>query len=197
MQEILMKMNQLADENEILKRQIAEVARVQVLKTPTPQSRVEDIPLIGSNVKEPKLALPDTFDGDRKKSRAFLIQIEVIFESQPLRYSSERSKVLFAVNLLRGAAFNWIIPYLEAKHPITYSYEHFRDAFKIAFGDINRPRQAAREIMELKQNTQSATKHISDFQRLVTELNWSGGAVIEVFYRSLNDEVKTALCNYV
>ena len=100
------------------------------------------------------------FNGERKKSHAFLLQLEIMFKSQPSRYGLDWAKVLFAISLLQGLVFNWIVPYLESKHPMTYSYAQFWEAFKKAFGNINSPRQAVHKIMVQTKLTVYNTVHI-------------------------------------
>ena len=43
-------------------------------------------------IAEPKVTPPDVFVGDRKKSRAFLLQLKVVFSSQPSRFTTDKSK---------------------------------------------------------------------------------------------------------
>ena len=76
------------------------------------------------------------------------------------------------------------------------SFAEFEKAFNITFGDVNRPREAERELLDLRQGNKAASLYISEFQRLSTELRWSGSALNGIFYKGLNNEIKSALCSY-
>ena len=109
---------------------------------------------------------------------------------------TNNSKVLFATNLLCETAFEWMMPYVENEHPMLNSFSMFEEMFLITFGDINQKREAEFEILELHQGRHFASSYISDFQHLSTELGWSGAPLISMFYKRLNNKIKSALCNY-
>ena len=53
---------------------------------------------------EPKVADPEFFTGQRKKTRTFLLQLQNVFFAQPDRYHSSKSKVSFSISFLRCPA---------------------------------------------------------------------------------------------
>ena len=158
-QQLILQNRQLMQQVEVLQQQLAIGTQERQTEVTEQSSRVAaEI----RTEREPKILIPDAFHGDRTKSRAFILQLKVVFRAQPSRFMTENSKVLFTVT----------------------------------FGDINRPRQAEFEILELKQGKRSASVYISDFQRLSTELGWSGAALLGIFYKGLNNEIKSSLCNH-
>jgi RNase H-like domain found in reverse transcriptase/Reverse transcriptase (RNA-dependent DNA polymerase)/Integrase zinc binding domain/Chromo (CHRromatin Organisation MOdifier) domain/Domain of unknown function (DUF4939)/Retroviral aspartyl protease/Integrase core domain len=147
-------------------------------------------------VKEPKIAPPEYFEGSRKKSRSFLLQLGNTFRVQQSRFMDDKLKVSYAISFLRGAAFDWIAPYMESNHSLLRSFQEFKTHFLLAFGDVDRKHQAEKEILSLKQGNQSAAVLVSEFQKLALELDWSGAPVCALFYQALRDEVKDELCKY-
>lgn len=162
------------------------------------QSQLEALSNLGGvtlpQPKEVKVAAPEYFSGNRKRSRTFLLQLKNVFRSQPQRFSKETTKVTYAISFLRDTAFDWIAPFLECDHEILEDFDKFEDRFKLAFGDTDRQRQAEQELLRLKQKGRSASALVSDFQRLSMEVKWSSEALFSIFYQALNDEVKDEIC---
>lgn len=71
-----------------------------------------------TNYKEPKLSLPEKFNGDRTKFRGFANQVRLFMFMQPLRYPTAASQVGLIGTLLTGTALNWFSPILEKKFTI-------------------------------------------------------------------------------
>lgn len=84
---------------------------------------------------EPKLRLPDTFDGTRSKLRGFKNQIEMIWELNPKRYPTARTKVLFVGTLLVGSALQWFSTLFESSDPCLDDLVGFFTKLDNTFGD--------------------------------------------------------------
>lgn len=69
-----------------------------------------------TNYKEPKLSLPEKFNGDRSKFRGFANQVRLFMFMQPLHYPTPASQVGLIGTLLTGTALNWFSPILEKIH---------------------------------------------------------------------------------
>lgn len=180
----------------------AEIAALRVQVQAQQEVWVQDSPLSGTLSptrlgKEPCVNVPDPFYGDKDKSEVFLAQLSLSFQLQRSRFGDDRSKVLFAISYMKGTAFKWALPYLQTDHELISNYQQFESAFKVTFGDVNRSRQAARELLDLKQGRRPVVAYISDFQRFSIELGWEHSLpLIEMFDRGLNKEIKQALCNF-
>jgi len=110
---------------------------------------------------------PEPFYGDRSKLRDFISQVRLVIQAQPSRFVTERQKVIFTATFLRGSAFSWLQPYLEAiETPILLSnFESFINELKRVFGDPNQVASAERKLRQLKQ-THSAAQYASEFRRI-------------------------------
>ena len=53
-----------------------------------------------------KMSLPDTYDGNRVKLKAFLMQAELYIRFNGAMFQNEQQKVLWAASFMRGRAFD-------------------------------------------------------------------------------------------
>jgi len=143
--------------------------------------------------KEPRVSLPDKFDGTRSKFRGFVNQIRLITILQPERYPTEEARVGLVGTLLTGQALSWFTPLFEKRSPILSNFETFLEAFAEAFGEHDKVRWATTKIRSLRQGTRSASVYASDFRQLASDINWGEEALVSQFYWGLKDDVKDLL----
>jgi len=152
-------------------------------------------------VKPPKVALPDTFSGERSKLKAFLVQLELYMRFNQATLRNEADKILFASTYLRGGAFEWFEPFVtdyvendeddrEADTVAIFdSWEAFKERIKMVYGDVDETRTAERQLHRLRQ-TSSANKYVAEFQQTASRLMWDDAALTSQFYQGLKDNVK-------
>ena len=143
--------------------------------------------------KEPRVSLPEKFDGTRSKFRGFVNQIRLIIALQSQRYPTEESRVGLIGTLLTGQALSWFAPLFEKGSPILNNFDTFLEAFAEAFGEHDKARWATTKIRSLRQGTRSASAYASDFRQLACDINWDEAALMSQFYWSLKDSVKDLL----
>lgn len=143
--------------------------------------------------KEPRISLPDKFDGTRSKFRGFINQIRLITVLQPERYPTEESRVGLIGTLLTGQALSWFAPLFEKGSSILNNFETFLEAFAEAFGEHDKARWATTKIRSLRQGARSTSIYASDFRQLACDINWDEEALISQFYWGLRDDVKDLL----
>ncbi|KAH9276812.1 hypothetical protein BASA83_000317 [Batrachochytrium salamandrivorans] len=101
---VLERLQRLELENSRLTQALAESQNNAAIPPPT-----------HAYAPEPKVSLPDKFNGDRKALRTFINQLDLIFMLNPTCYHSGSLKVATAGTLLTGVAAAWFNPLLE--HP--------------------------------------------------------------------------------
>jgi hypothetical protein len=147
-----------------------------------------------------KITQPDPYYGDRAKLRNYLVTVRLNFKLNPNMFVLESSKVMYAANLLRGAAFNWFEPRLtdwlgshstkeEETTRLFNSFDRFEDKLKEVFGNVDEQRTAERNLQQLKQ-TGSITEYHSRFQQLSARVSWDDSALASAFYYGLKPEIK-------
>jgi len=143
--------------------------------------------------KEPRVSLPEKFDGTRSKFRGFVNQVRLVTFLQPERYSTEESRVGLVGTLLTGQALSWFAPLFEKRSSILSNFETFLEAFEEAFGEHDKARWATTKIRSLRQGSRSASVYASDFRQLACDINWGEEALVSQFYWGLKDDVKDLL----
>src|SRR4051812_4641307 len=64
-------------------------------------------------IREPKVGLPDKFDGSRAKCRCFINQVNLVFMINPQRCSTDDIKIGTIGTLLTGYALTWFLLFSE------------------------------------------------------------------------------------
>lgn len=181
---ILMRLAQLEAENQGLSMRLEEAHRISHVPTPAPQDL------------EPKVSLPERFNGDRNKLRTFLNQLELVFLLNPSRYRYDSAKVATAGTLLTGAAAAWFNPLLEHPNNNTSAlndWSVFKERLRGSFGGIDAAVQAANEIRRLRQGNGTVSAYTAKFLQTAADLNWNEDALMDQYRAGLCEEVKDAL----
>jgi hypothetical protein len=146
--------------------------------------------------KEPRVSMPEKFDGTRSKFRGFINQVQLITMLQPERYPTEESKVGLVGTLLTGSALSWFAVHFEQRSPILTNFETFIAALTEAFGEHDKARVALNKIYALQQGSRSVSVYASEYRQLAAGINWDEQALMDQFYRGLRDDVKDLLLNF-
>ena len=143
--------------------------------------------------KEPRVSLPNKFDGTRSKFRGFVNQIRLITTLQPDRYPTEEARVGLVGTLLTGQALSCFAPLFEKRSAILSNFETFIEAFVETFGEHDNVRWTTTKIRSLRQGVRSASVYASNFRQLASDINWDEEALVNQFYWGLRDDVKDLL----
>ncbi|MBW0592654.1 hypothetical protein O181_132369, partial [Austropuccinia psidii MF-1] len=91
---------------------------------------------------------PEFFDGTQPfKVRSFIQSCQLIFHNDPISFSQDRKKVLYATSFLIGRDAKWIEPYLsnltsQGPNYLLNSWKLFESQLFTLFGDPNEVRKA-------------------------------------------------------
>lgn len=159
---------------------------------------VENISAVAAGSRSlPRTQLPDTFNGSRSKTRAFLSQVHLYLGLHSAQFVSENTKVYFAASLLREAAFDWFEPFLRRANEIPApeilnNFKKFCTEIEHSFGDLDSKATAERKLRSLVQTT-SVSFYVTQFQQVVSHLDFNDEALSFFFYGGLKDHVKDIL----
>ena len=81
------------------------------------------------NAKEPKISMPEKFDGTRSKFRGFVQQAKLFLPIHPSGYLDGITQVGFVGTLLSGTALPWFAAVMEKKSRLLYNLGSFMEAF--------------------------------------------------------------------
>lgn len=192
MEEVLRVLQQLQEENANLR---SAFDQLRATSSTPPRPAVAVTTPVTQAAKEPRIGLPDKFDGTRSKFRGFVNQIRMIIRMQPLRYPTEETRVGLIGTLLSGAALSWFSPLVEKDSPLLEDFDNFLEEFTNTFGETDKERTATTKIRSLQQRSRAASVYAAEFRQLACDVDWDDKALISAFRWGLRDDVKDLLLN--
>ena len=105
--------------------------------------------------RAPKLNPPKPFDGTRADYKSFIMQLNIMFNSDPDRYTgvnTDNAKIAYAASFLSGSAKEWFQPHVdETTGAIAFpTWTEFVGALRAAFEDPDAYQTAYNKISLLK-----------------------------------------------
>ncbi|KAI2668694.1 Transposon Tf2-6 polyprotein [Labeo rohita] len=140
--------------------------------TPPPMPPTHPEPSGAAQTSEPRLPPPELYSGEPNFCRAFLTRCSMHFTLQPRTFSSEESKVAFALTLLTGKAALW------------------------GDGGMGEPRSVLRLVLgarrrdEADRGERSVSDFSIEFRTLAAECRWNEEAQWDMFLHGLADRVQ-------
>lgn len=154
--------------------------------------------LLENNGSRPKITHPEAFSGQETDNiNEFVNKCSRVFMFDHSRYATAETKIAFAVNLLKGKAYQWYECYEdlapEDRPLFCHDWELFKAELKRKFTAVD-PREDARlKLVKLKQTGDVASYQL-EFDRLVVRLPEYGDLVRrDMFFQGLNQRVKLEL----
>lgn len=185
-------LQQLQEENNNLRHAFEQL---QASTSRPPRPAVTVTTPVPQATKEPRIGLPDKFDGTRSKFRGFVNQIRLIIRMQPMRYPTEETQVGLIGTLLSGTALSWFSPLVEKDSPLLQDFGSFLEEFTNTFGETDKERTATTKIRSLQQRSRAASVYAAEFRQLACDVDWDDKALISAFRWGLRDDVKDLLLN--
>jgi Retrotransposon gag protein/Zinc knuckle len=143
------------------------------------------------NLREPKVPMPERFNGSRRGFRPFMSQVNTVFRLNSSRFTSEYNKILFIGSLLTGDAAIWFEAMDRVPgNAIMESYATFLNGFTVLFSDPASASIARRKIKLLHQGTMSASTYAMKFTSLSLETGFNDAALLDAFSSNLNNKIK-------
>ena len=159
---------------------------------PRSQTPVPAMNQVATRDVAPKLNPPKIFTGVRSEFTAFILQLGLIFNSDPTRYpvSNPNIRIAYAASFLAGPAMEWFRPYVGEDSAIEFdTWEQFVAALKAAFDDPDARATAERKLRTLKQGTRDCSTYHAEFAPLATQLRLDHPTRISWFKHGLTYEV--------
>eukprot|EP00066_Takifugu_rubripes_P027223 XP_011616489.1 PREDICTED: uncharacterized protein LOC105418518 [Takifugu rubripes] len=105
--------------------------------------------------RKPHIPIQEWYSGEGGACASFLLQCSLVFDLQPLTYTSDRAKIAFVVNLLSGRAVQWAT---ENQTPASSSFPAFTAELKRVFLQPVQSGEAASQIQSLRQGLAKGLK---------------------------------------
>uniref|UniRef100_A0A1A8IN92 Retrotransposon gag domain-containing protein n=1 Tax=Nothobranchius kuhntae TaxID=321403 RepID=A0A1A8IN92_NOTKU len=119
---------------------------------------------------EPRLSLPEKWDGSRGSPEGMLATLAMTFECQPARYPTSCSRVALLTSLLTGRAGEWVAALYNQKSPACSDYETFVKEMKKTFVHPSSEVSDETWLLQLRQGSQTATQYTSRFRTTAARL---------------------------
>ena len=149
----------------------------------------------------PKLNPPKLFDATRSEYKSFIMQLNLIFNSDPDQYTgtnADNAKIAYAASFLAGSAKEWFQPHInETTGAISFpTWTEFVAALRAAFDDPDAYQTAYTKISTLRQERDCSSYHAA-FVPLARNLGIDERTRILFFKKGLNGELKKALSTQI
>jgi hypothetical protein len=144
----------------------------------------------------PKITMPDKFDGNPQNLRGFVNQIKLVIEQHPTIYQTQRSRVLLVGSVLTGTALQWFNPQFESNDNTLLDFTSFLKNLQTRFSDPNRSAKARSALSIPQGKTVTVAQHASSFQLHLVDSGYDTIAAIDLFRKSLHEDVKDLLLTF-
>lgn len=146
--------------------------------------------------KEVKIRLPSDFDGDSKKTKRFLQDVQLYLDVNEEIYDTNTKQIAFAISFMNGGtADTWKEIFLakaqkgekgKAANPYG-TFATFKAEVLAAFTPANEEGMAQLKIDSLTQGSKTADEFVQEFQLLASKSGITDNvALISLFRRGLN-----------
>lgn len=143
--------------------------------------------------REPFIPTPARFSGEIGLCGQFLHQCMLVFDQQPLTYSTDKAKVAFIMSLLSGKASAWAVALVNSRSPVCNTLDTFANEMRRVFDHPLQSKEASSRLLSLRQGNSSVSSYSIDFRILAAETGWDERALQGVFFRGLSEEIKDQL----
>ena len=140
-----------------------------------------------------RLASPERFSGEPGQCKPFLIDCSIHYEHTPHAFPTERSKIAFMISHLTGRARAWATAEWARESPLCSSLTDFKAALQITFDPVSSDREKARELMGIKQGTNTVCDYAILFRTLAAESGWNSAALFDFFLKGLAAPIRELL----
>ena len=147
----------------------------------------------GQPTKEPRLPPPQTYAGDPGSCQSFLTQCQLVFALQPATFPTDGAKVAYVITLLSGRARDWGTATWSNNEGVREDFALFSSEMRKVFDRSKQGREAAREVLQLRQGCQSVSDYAIQFRTLASESGWNKDAFYDVFFNGLSEEIQDEL----
>lgn len=168
----------------------AQLQHVQLAQTAQPQPLATQAVQLPAVIREPRLPPPVPYAGDPGTCRSFLSQCSLVFELQPSTFPSDRSRIAYVITLLTGRAREWGTAIWDSNSSVCHSFETFADEMRKVFDRSLHGREAAREMLMIRQGRRSASDYAIDFRTLAATTGWNEEAQYDAFLSGLSEAIK-------
>uniref|UniRef100_A0AAY4CER3 Gypsy retrotransposon integrase-like protein 1 n=3 Tax=Denticeps clupeoides TaxID=299321 RepID=A0AAY4CER3_9TELE len=141
-------------------------------------------------VPEPSLPLPERWNGTEGSGEVLLTALSLIFELQPSRYPSARSRIALLLTRLGGSAAEWAAARISSPSSASLSYAEFVEELKLTFCHPDGVEDVASQLYHLRQGTSSVSQFTARFRTLAAKTPLGDHALRMMYYEGLAPRIR-------
>ena len=124
------------------------------------------------------------------------MQCGLVFDLQPHSYATDKARIAFVIELLRGRALEWASAVWERQETCMASYQEFTGEMRKLFDHPVRGKDAAKRLFTLRQGARIVADFMIEFRTLSVESGWNEESLQAAFYQGLSEQLKDELISY-
>ena len=169
---------------------------------PTPNPRVglrgdqlaELVAQIATRTEQrPRVQQPSHFEGERTKLRIFLVQLGIYFDALGWNEDQHHKKITYAKSLLRGAAGQWLVPYVDGRRKEDWeTYGQSVETLKLHFRDVDAKETARNKITGISQSGRTMTEYANEFRMIAAETEYDEGTLTRLLLGGMSKKLQDA-----
>lgn len=178
-QQQLVKLTSLTEE---LVRSMQALTTQATAAAPSAASPGHPAQTVSTSSNNPRLSLPDKYDGSPARCKGFLLQCSLFINQQSNLYSTGDSRVSIICSLLTGRALDWATALWSGGNLSFPSYDDFLRQFREVFEHPAGGKEPGELLLSLHQGGGSAADYTLSFRTLAAQTGWTE-APLKLLYR--------------
>jgi len=143
--------------------------------------------------QRPRVQQPSHFEGERTKLRIFLVQLGIYFDALGWNEDQHHKKITYTKSLLRGAAGQWLVPYVEGRLEENWeTWGQFMETLKLHFGDMDAKETAQNKITGITQSGRTMTEYANEFRMIAAETEYDEGTLTRLLLGGMSKKLQDA-----
>ena len=143
--------------------------------------------------QRPRVQQLSYFEGERTKLRIFLVQLGIYFEALGWNEDQHHKKITYAKSLLRGAAGQWLVPYVEGRLKDNWeTWGQFMETLELHFGDVDAKETARNKITGVTHSGRTMTEYANEFRIIAAETEYDEGTLTRLLLGGMSKKLQDA-----
>jgi len=123
--------------------------------------------------------------------RIFLVQLGIYFDALGWNEDQHHKKITYAKSLLRGAAGQCLVPYVEGRFEEDWeTWGQFVETLKLHFGDVDAKETARNKITGVTQSGRTMTEYANEFRMIAAETEYDEGTLTRLLLGGMSKKLQ-------
>lgn len=145
------------------------------------------------------MAAPPPYGGKVENCGGFLLQWALHFETQSLRFPTDRAKIAFIISLLADKALQFQYKaeaIWQQDGNVVHDYEDFVSYFRELFTQAADSSTSREKLFKLNQGNSNINDYVLTFRTLAASCGWNVATLLTKFQQGLNPHLRLQLATH-